>query len=136
MPLGSQSITAFGAAANLVHPATGYSIARMLHETAPLATTIADTLSRNSKVGECAHDVWTQLWPQEKRTQVRDHRCSSFLLSFMLAVCEWLNSVLFVLWLGAATSSFSVSGPEGGDRPHLSGLSFELGFERDDRFAC
>ena len=71
MPLGNQSITAFGAAANLVHPATGYSIARMLHETGPLATTIADTLSRNSKVGECAHDVWEQLWPQEKRTQVR-----------------------------------------------------------------
>lgn len=70
MPLGNQSITAFGAAANLVHPATGYSIARMFHESGPLATTMADTLSRNNKVGDYAHDVWETLWPQEKRTQV------------------------------------------------------------------
>jgi lycopene epsilon-cyclase len=70
MPLGEQSITAFGAAANLVHPATGYSIARMLHETGPLANSIESTLARNSQVGECARDVWQALWPQEKRTQV------------------------------------------------------------------
>ena len=37
LPLGSQAVTAFGAAANLVHPATGYSITRSLREAPRLA---------------------------------------------------------------------------------------------------
>ena len=71
MPEGNQSVTAFGAAANLVHPATGYSIARMLEESAPLATAIDATLARDGTVADSAGAVWGALWPMEKRRQVR-----------------------------------------------------------------
>ena len=70
MPRGDQAVTAFGAAANLVHPATGYSIARMLTESPPLAAAISDTLARDQPLGETAAAVWEALWPMEKRRQV------------------------------------------------------------------
>ena len=71
MPCRDQAITAFGAAANLVHPATGYSITRMLEESGPLADSMAATLQRQRPVHESAAEVWDALWPQEKRRQVR-----------------------------------------------------------------
>ena len=71
MPCRDQAITAFGAAANLVHPATGYSITRMLEESGPLADSMAATLQRQRPVHESAAQVWDALWPQEKRRQVR-----------------------------------------------------------------
>ncbi len=40
MPLQDQTITAFGAAANLVHPATGFSVTRSLREAPALAEQI------------------------------------------------------------------------------------------------
>lgn len=70
MPRGDQAVTAFGAAANLVHPATGYSIARMLTESPMLAAAIVDTLGREQPLGESAAAVWEALWPMEKRRQV------------------------------------------------------------------
>ena len=70
MPRGDQAVTAFGAAANLVHPATGYSITRMLTESAPLADSVAAALARDRPLGESAAEVWEALWPLEKRRQV------------------------------------------------------------------
>lgn len=71
LPLGSQTATAFGAAANLVHPATGYSIARSLREASPLARDMAAVLRRQLPVRATAAAVWSSLWPAEKRRQVR-----------------------------------------------------------------
>ena len=70
MPLEGQCITAFGAAANLVHPATGYSIARTLKEAAPLADAMALIMKQDLLVGEMSTQVWQSLWPLEKRRQV------------------------------------------------------------------
>jgi hypothetical protein len=70
LPLGSQHVTAFGAAANLVHPATGYSIARSLREAPALAAAMAAILSRRLSVRQTAAQVWDSLWPAEKRRQV------------------------------------------------------------------
>lgn len=71
MPRGDQNVTAFGAAANLVHPATGYSITRMLEESAPFANAIAGALATRRPVSESTAEVWQALWPVEKRRQVR-----------------------------------------------------------------
>ena len=71
LPLGSQTATAFGAAANLVHPATGYSIARSMREAPGLARDVAAVLRRRLPVRATAAAVWDSLWPAEKRRQVR-----------------------------------------------------------------
>lgn len=71
LPLGDQPVTAFGAAANLVHPATGYSIARSLREAPALAAEMAVILRMNLPVQETSRQVWNALWPAEKRRQVR-----------------------------------------------------------------
>ncbi len=70
LPLGDQPVTAFGAAANLVHPATGYSIARSLREAPALAAEMAVILCKDLPVQETARQVWNALWPAEKRRQV------------------------------------------------------------------
>ena len=70
LPLGDQPVTAFGAAANLVHPATGYSIARSLREAPALAAEMAVILRKDLPVQETSRQVWNALWPAEKRRQV------------------------------------------------------------------
>ena len=70
LPVAQQSVTAFGAAANLVHPATGYSIARSLREAPNFAEEVATLLKKRQAVGDTAEGVWEALWPPEKRRQV------------------------------------------------------------------
>lgn len=70
LPVAQQSLTAFGAAANLVHPATGYSIARSLREAPTFAQDVATLLKKKQAVGDTAESVWEALWPPEKRRQV------------------------------------------------------------------
>ena len=71
LPVGCQPVTAFGAAANLIHPATGYSIVRSLREAPELASSMAAILQKQLPVAETSSQVWNALWPQEKRKQVR-----------------------------------------------------------------
>ena len=73
LPLGCQPVTAFGAAANLIHPATGYSIVRSLREAPELALAMAAILKKDAHVAETSAQVWEALWPQEKRRQVSMH---------------------------------------------------------------
>ena len=54
LPIAHQTVTAFGAAANLVHPATGYSIARSLREAPGMADAVAAILQRQQPVGATA----------------------------------------------------------------------------------
>lgn len=71
LPNVHQGVTAFGAAANLVHPATGYSIVRSLREAPALADSIAQVLQTPAMSADMtAHAVWDALWPREKRRQV------------------------------------------------------------------
>jgi lycopene cyclase-like protein len=71
LPLADQPVTAFGAAANMVHPATGFSITRSFNDAGPLADEIAATLADPAcaSVPAAAARVWRKLWPLEKRTQ-------------------------------------------------------------------
>ena len=73
LPEADQLVTAFGAAANLVHPATGYSIARSLREAPGMAGAIAAALKEQPNSAAAAHFVWTALWTAEKRRQASFH---------------------------------------------------------------
>ncbi|KAF5831977.1 lycopene cyclase protein-domain-containing protein [Dunaliella salina] len=84
LPEGNQPITAFGAAANLVHPATGFSVSRSFREAPRLADQIAASLSKpDQDVRKTAAQVWEALWPQEKRTQTSFHVFGMELLASM-----------------------------------------------------
>ncbi|XP_057968723.1 lycopene epsilon cyclase, chloroplastic isoform X8 [Malania oleifera] len=78
LPNTAQKTIAFGAAASMVHPATGYSVVRSLSEAPKYASKIAnilkrdhskDTLSRVSCTGTLSVQAWNTLWPQERKRQ-------------------------------------------------------------------
>jgi len=73
LPESDQPITAFGAAANLVHPATGYSIARSLREAPAMAAALVAALEEQPSSKDGAKFVWDALWTQEKRRQASFH---------------------------------------------------------------
>lgn len=73
LPIASQPITAFGAAANLVHPATGYSIARSLRESPAMAQAMVTAMQEQPTPRAAAEFVWQALWTQEKRRQASFH---------------------------------------------------------------
>eukprot|EP00889_Picochlorum_renovo_P000076 jgi/Picre1/27106/NNA_000076.t1 len=65
LPSGSQRITAFGAAANLVHPATGYSIVRTLGHSPKMAEAIKDAITEETTCLDASKRVWDALWSLE-----------------------------------------------------------------------
>lgn len=69
LPLNSQSVTAFGAAASLVHPATGFSLARSFREAPKIADELLAVLNEGVQVKDASQRVWEKLWPLEKRAQ-------------------------------------------------------------------
>lgn len=73
LPVATQGLTAFGAAANLVHPATGYSITRTLREAPGMALAIKNALNDHSNAFDASKDVWDALWSMEKRRQASFH---------------------------------------------------------------
>ena len=96
LPIEDQSITAFGAAANLIHPSSGYSISRSLREAPKMAAAIEAALASDLRlVQERSQMVWASLWSPEKRTQVRPR--------------AWTAKASTVCWMQA---SFHVFGME------------------------
>ncbi|KAJ3671142.1 hypothetical protein LUZ60_008568 [Juncus effusus] len=78
LPNTDQKNLAFGAAASMVHPATGYSVVRSLSEAPKYASVIASILrenpqfKHNSQVGSTLIPsmlAWKALWPQERKRQ-------------------------------------------------------------------
>lgn len=79
LPNTRQKHLGFGAAASMVHPATGYSVVRSLSEAPSYAAAIASALKKS--VGseatmfdkKCTTDAalraWETLWPQERKRQ-------------------------------------------------------------------
>lgn len=74
LPLPDQPAAAFGAAASLVHPATGYSITRSLREAPAVARACAQALTEQPSSAAAVRFVWEALWTQERRRQVRAGR--------------------------------------------------------------
>ena len=74
LPVREQPVTAFGAAANMVHPATGYSLARSMREAPELAAGIAKALEdETATMGQLSGEVWDVLWNAEKQRQAAFH---------------------------------------------------------------
>ncbi|CAN8301625.1 unnamed protein product [Cochlearia groenlandica] len=75
LPNTEQKSLAFGAAASMVHPATGYSVVRSLSEAPKYASVIADILKQESTSfpkhinNNISRQAWDTLWPQERKRQ-------------------------------------------------------------------
>ncbi|KAM7260456.1 hypothetical protein ACFE04_016197 [Oxalis oulophora] len=78
LPNTEQKNLAFGAAASMVHPATGYSVVRSLSEAPKYADVIANILKQNHPNGmlslqrtneNISMQAWNTLWPQERKRQ-------------------------------------------------------------------
>ncbi|GMN53076.1 hypothetical protein TIFTF001_022228 [Ficus carica] len=78
LPNTEQKNLAFGAAASMVHPATGYSVVRSLSEAPKYASVIANILKRGNSEGILSQQrnngnismlAWNTLWPLERKRQ-------------------------------------------------------------------
>ncbi|KMZ59007.1 lycopene epsilon cyclase [Zostera marina] len=78
LPNTEQKNLAFGAAASMVHPATGYSVVRSLSEAPKYASVIADILKNDviskqhlssGKSYNPSMQAWNALWPGERKRQ-------------------------------------------------------------------
>nr|AGN48015.1 lycopene cyclase [Cucumis melo] len=78
LPNTEQKNLAFGAAASMVHPATGYSVVRSLSEAPKYASVIAkvlkqgqlkDGLASGRNYGNISMLAWNTLWPRERKRQ-------------------------------------------------------------------
>ncbi|KAF7036707.1 hypothetical protein CFC21_047272 [Triticum aestivum] len=79
LPNTDQKNLAFGAAASMVHPATGYSVVRSLSEAPRYASVISDILRNrvysgqylpgSSEMSSPSMLAWGTLWPQERKRQ-------------------------------------------------------------------
>jgi len=73
LPARSQPLTAFGSAAGLIHPATGYSIARSLRLAPSIADAIAKGVREQPNAIRASEVVWDALWSDESRRQASFH---------------------------------------------------------------
>ncbi len=62
MPDRKQRTLAFGAAASMVHPATGYLLARTMKKAPGVAEIIAGEISSDSLTRSCKK-IWREIWP-------------------------------------------------------------------------
>ncbi|XP_068650229.1 lycopene epsilon cyclase, chloroplastic [Aristolochia californica] len=79
LPETGQKNLAFGAAASMVHPTTGYSVSRSLSEAPTYASAIANILKGENysdhaapwkkNVENVSLQAWNTLWPQERKRQ-------------------------------------------------------------------
>lgn len=66
LPRLDQRVVGFGAAASMVHPATGYSLARSLRSAPELADTVAQQLGAGVDVQRAAAAAWRTLWTDDR----------------------------------------------------------------------
>ncbi|CAO2841519.1 unnamed protein product [Amaranthus hypochondriacus] len=74
LPNTEQRNLAFGAAASMVHPATGYSVVRSLSEAPKYASAIANIIKTKNAILRQGNEnisiqAWNTLWPQERKRQ-------------------------------------------------------------------
>jgi lycopene beta-cyclase len=78
LPARGQRVVGFGAAASVVHPATGYVLASAALMADPVAAAIEEGLWRDPD--QAARDAWHAVWPDEAR---RAHTLLRFAARFM-----------------------------------------------------
>lgn len=74
-----QRVIAFGAAAGMIHPATGFLLPRIIRSAPLLAAAVADHLDDGPDIA--ARAGWTSLWPAERLRQRELHRWGAEVLS-------------------------------------------------------
>ena len=67
IPYMNQPILGYGAAASMVHPASGYQVGSALLRARPLAQAIAAGLGASHNPASCAQAAWQALWPASRR---------------------------------------------------------------------
>ena len=73
----AQNTLAYGAAASMVHPASGYLVGLALRYAPELAATIATSLQTTSEpvaIGSSSATAWQHLWPQDARYRQQLYR--------------------------------------------------------------
>ncbi len=82
LPHTDQQVLAYGGAASMVHPASGYQVGAALRRAAPLAQALAAALADPAATpAQVARAGWQTLWP---RAAVRKHLLYSFGLQSLL----------------------------------------------------
>jgi lycopene cyclase-like protein len=74
IPHLNQRTLAFGAAASLTHPATGYQLAASLTLAPRVATSIAAGLAARTPAAELSREIWRLIWPRARRDARALHR--------------------------------------------------------------
>ena len=69
LPDLNQRVIAFGGAANMVHPSTGYHACRMLAASTDVAKVIEEGIQRNESPDLISSKVYRTLWSQQNRGQ-------------------------------------------------------------------
>ena len=89
LPDLSQPVLAFGGAASMVHPASGYMVGSLLRRGPDLAEALAQALGQRPRLGSAAlaRLGWTTLWPAEL---VLRHRLYQFGLGRLMGFNEAL----------------------------------------------
>ncbi|MEM6928663.1 MAG: lycopene cyclase family protein, partial [Myxococcota bacterium] len=65
LPVLDQPVLGFGAAASMVHPATGYHLARTLRAAPVVAEALADGLAAGAPSRQVVREAWDALWPAD-----------------------------------------------------------------------
>jgi lycopene epsilon-cyclase len=120
LPKPNQNVLAFGAAANMIHPASGYSLARSLKLAPKFAGDIVDIYeSGNGKggaagamewSGKASEEAWDRLWSDESRKCAAFHIFGMELLALMdvKSINDFFLSFFSLpdgLWKGFLSSS-------------------------------
>lgn len=69
LPDSNQRIIGFGGAANMVHPATGYHVCRMLAASTDLAKTIGEGVKQQLEPDAIAANSYRSMWNLQNRGQ-------------------------------------------------------------------
>ena len=104
----------FGAAAEMVHPASGYMVGRTLLSADPMADAVADTLRRRSGPTAAAGAVragWRAIWPREL---VRTRHLLQFGMEALLAMDTRQTHAFFEAFFSLPSSAW---------RDYLSGTA-------------
>ena len=65
LPSRTQRTLAFGMAASMVHPATGFQLARTVHRAPIVADAVAQQLGGSVDLDAAAHVIWQSIWPKD-----------------------------------------------------------------------
>eukprot|EP00249_Psilotum_nudum_P012412 c23771_g1_i1 orf=380-1834(-) len=85
LPVIPQSVLGIGGTAGMVHPSTGYMVARALAAAPILANAIVQTLAKSdrSRGDDISAEIWRDLWPLDRRRQ-REFFCFGMDILLML----------------------------------------------------